>query len=271
MIDEKYLNGSELYGDDFTLDEIEKWFSEETEGYSDLGHNTMEEETYHFHALNRIHGLRYIDHIPRFSNVLGFGSAWGHEFLPLQDRIEKLYIIEPSEKMRSPALGKLIPDYRKPNVSGKIDFPDKTFDLITCFGTLHHIPNVSFVLSELYRVLAPNGYLLLREPVISMGNWMMQRPGLTKNERGIPQKYLKKQLLALGFTIHKQSFCLTMTSFLVRIIPGFKVKPIFSYPLYIWIDKMLSKISWHNLHYHASRKIHRIAPESIFLILRKQH
>lgn len=78
------------------------------------------------------------------------------------------------------SLEEIRPNYIKSNISGKIDLPDNTYDLITAFSVLHHILNVSFVLSELFRVLNYNGYLLIREPIHSMGNWNNQRPGLTK-------------------------------------------------------------------------------------------
>lgn len=32
-----YLSGAKLYGDDFTIDEIEEWFADEAEGYANLG------------------------------------------------------------------------------------------------------------------------------------------------------------------------------------------------------------------------------------------
>jgi len=31
-----YLSGERLYGDDFTIEEIQKWFADEAEGYADL-------------------------------------------------------------------------------------------------------------------------------------------------------------------------------------------------------------------------------------------
>lgn len=75
---------------------------------------------------------------------------------------------------------------------GKISFEDNSFDLITSFSVLHHVPNVSFVISELVRVLSKDGYLLIREPIHSMGDWSVKREGLTKNERGIHYKLLEQ-------------------------------------------------------------------------------
>lgn len=69
-----------------------------------------------------------------------------------------------------------------------LDFESEQFDLITCLGALHRIPNVSMVVNELYRCLGKGGYLLLREPVVSMGDWSVPREGLTKREGA--KKYL---------------------------------------------------------------------------------
>jgi ubiquinone/menaquinone biosynthesis C-methylase UbiE len=74
--------------------------------------------------------------------------------------------------------------YVKPVASGTLPFPDGTFDLITFSGVLHHIPNVSYVVGELARVVTPDGYLLLREPIHSMGDWRGPRRGLTKKNAG---------------------------------------------------------------------------------------
>lgn len=43
---------------------------------------------------------------------------------------------------------------------GELPFPDGTFDLIYSFGVLHHIPNVDDTLSEIRRVLKPNGNII---------------------------------------------------------------------------------------------------------------
>lgn len=46
----------------------------------------------------------------------------------------------------------------------KIDSPNNTFDAVFVFGVLHHIPHWGKALSEVSRVLKPNGVLLVDEP-----------------------------------------------------------------------------------------------------------
>lgn len=46
----------------------------------------------------------------------------------------------------------------------KLDFPDQTFDFVVGYGILHHLdPKTAF--AEIYRVLKPNGRVLLQEPL----------------------------------------------------------------------------------------------------------
>jgi ubiquinone/menaquinone biosynthesis C-methylase UbiE len=47
--------------------------------------------------------------------------------------------------------------------NGKLDFPDNYFGFVSCFLTLHHVPNLTLLLQEIKRVLIPNGLLLIIE------------------------------------------------------------------------------------------------------------
>lgn len=200
---------------------------------------------------------------------MGFGSAWGNEFEPLKDRIKSLTIIEPSDHLKSDKIGNIVPNYVKPELDGTIKFNDGTFDLITCFGTLHHIANASYVLKELIRVLKPNGYLLIREPIISMGDWNQPRPGLTKNERGIPVYTFEKCFREVSVKVVSRNYCLTLMSSTQKLLSKWLTKPIIAYKFYIHLDKFVSSLSKFNYHYHAINKIQRISPSNIFYVIKK--
>jgi len=266
---EACFSGKKLYGDDFSPEEIEEWFKQESEGYADLGSKDLSSYSYHYHTLNRIHGFRHVEKELKLAHVLGFGAAWGYEFEPLIHKIGKLTIIEPSENLRSEQIGPLRPVYVKPRIDGLLDFPDYTFDLATSFGVLHHIPNVSFVLSELIRVLKPGGILLLREPIISMGDWTKPRSGLSSNERGIPLSYLDKIFSNLDVEVIARTHCFTMTYQFQKILAGILKNPIYSYGWYIRADRLLSSILKANVRYHSEKKRHRIAPSNICVVVRK--
>ena len=262
------FNGKILYGDDFTPEQIKKWYEQEKEAYANLGSKNRETYQYGYHALNHLHGFSYLKN-HHFNNVLGLGAAWGHEFDIIIDKITNLHIIEPSDHLRSEKIRHIKPIYTVPEISGAINYPNNYFDLVTSLGTLHHIPNISFVIAELIRVTKKGGYLLIREPIISMGDWTKLREGLTTNERGIPLDIFRDILSDQPVQIVNEGLCFTMTAFLQRTWANFSKRPVFTYKTYILLDKWLSKIFYRNLHYHAMRKLHRIAPQSVFYVLKK--
>lgn len=269
---EEYLSGKKLYGDDFTLGEIQQWYDDEKEGYANLVNEYKWVESrggYGYHHLNTLHGFRFLPEHLTFERALGLGSAYGDEFLPVISRIKSICILEPSDQLVGDHLQGVTLQYKKPSVEGKIDYADNFFQLETCFGTLHHIPNVSFVLSELYRCLAPGGYLLIREPVNSMGDWRHPRHGLTKRERGIPVDFLRTRIRELGFRVVNESFCFAMTSFLERKLGRFFQRPLHEYKAYIAADKVLSALTVFNLKYNPQTPLQRIAPSSVFYVLQK--
>ncbi len=261
-----FLSGEKLYGDDFSFEEIKKWYDNEKEGYANLGSKNKKTYMYNYHNLNKLYAYSFLPKNLSFNTVLGLGSAYGDEFLPIIDRINDIIIIEPSDHLVSNQLDKIIPTYIKPNLSGKIDFPNNHFDLIICFSTLHHIPNVSYVMGELYRCLKPRGYLLIREPITSMGDWRAPRSGLTKDERGIPLKLFRKLTISLRFKVVKESLCFSMTSFLCKLLK----RPIYRSKFYLMIDKIISQLlKFRAVKYHRKSILSKIAPSAVFYVLSK--
>ncbi len=265
----KYFSGEFLYGDDFTDAEIEKWYNDEKEAYAKLGSN--DKENYHYY-LTKLDAKYFFNKLPKnikYKNVLGVGSAYGHEFLQISSQIENLYILEPSDTLISNSIDKIIPKYIKPTIKGNLSFADNTFDLIVCFSVLHHIPNVSYIIQELTRTLAPGGVLLIREPIHSMGDWTKSREGLTKHERGIPLSIFRKNIATLNLKVINESFGFCMTSFFQRKLGRFLNKNITEYTIYLTIDNFLSNLFKWNIKYHASNMLDRICPTSVFYILKK--
>lgn len=265
-----YLSGEKLFGDDFSPNQIEDWYQSEIEGYANLGSKNIQNYTYWYHELNKLYGFKKLPKLS-FNNVLGFGSAWGVEFEPIISRIENLTIIEPSDNLKSLSIGNIKPKYVKPNPDGRIEFESNSFDLITCFGTLHHIPNVSFSLSEIVRVLKPGGFLLLREPIVSMGDWNYKRIGLTKNERGIPVSFFESKFKNLPINIISRKPYFVLTSFFSIKTQRFFKNPLFSYKFYLYFDMVLSFLFKSNIKYHALTKKDRIAPTSVFYVVQKKY
>jgi len=263
-----YKKEIKLYGDDFSPEQIKKWYDEESEGYSSLGNEDYSKYYYGYHLINKTYGFDKVKET-NYDNVLGFGSAWGHEFEPIVSRIKKLTIIEPSDKLINDKIGQIKPKYIKPNPSGELLFDDHQFDLITCLQVLHHIPNVSFVLKEISRVLKPGGYLLLSEPIVSMGDPSLPRYGLTKNERGIPMEFFDLFLKKEGLEIISKEYFFTATSIVEKTFGRILKKPVYSYKLYVGFDKYLSKLLNKRVKYKAQKKIDKFAPSSIYYVIKK--
>lgn len=268
---EEYLSGRRLVGDDLSLDGIKRWFESELEAYADLGSKNKDNYRYEYHALNAVHGYKYLSGVRSFQNVLGLGSAWGHEFLPIVDRIESLTIVEPSQNLRSEQIGRVRPRYVSPAIDGTLGFGPNTFDLITAFGALHHIPNVSHVFSELTRVLKPGGFLLVREPIVTQGDWRFPRPGVTKNERGIPLAVFDEIVRRSQLRVLNRALFFTGTSFLIRVLCALTSGRflIHTKMSYIVVDKYLSRLMSWNVRYHRTRLVQKLAPDSIYYVLQK--
>lgn len=262
---EDYLLGKKLYGDDFSYDDIEKWYKEEEEGYANLGSNDYKNYIYEYHELNKIHAFNQLKEV-NFKSALGIGSAYGEEFLPIISQIEKISILDPSEQMKVSEINTIPVNYIKPNISGVMDFKDNSFDLVTSFGVLHHIPNVSLIISEVKRVLSSGGLFILREPIVSMGDWRKTRKGLTKNERGIPVEILKNLLNENKFDI------ISIKYFDFYGLPKiFKllIKYPFNNRFFVYIDILISFIM--KLNYSYSRKgfLGKLCPSSIYIVCKK--
>jgi len=263
---EQYKSGDKLYGDDFKINQIEQWYKEEEEAYAQLEGENITQDNFEYTNIDQLFGFPNIC-IKKYEFVLGFGASWGYEFIPIISRIQNLIIIDSSEITRSATLGNIKPEYIKANSTGKIDFEDNSFNLITSFSVLHHIPNVSFVISELIRVLSVEGYLLIREPIHSMGDWSTNRSGLTKNERGIHYKLLEQFIDQAGGEIVHKTYHFFMYSFLKRLLgnPHF-----LNSKWYLKINNFLSHLFLWNFHYHPQNKFQRIAPQMVYFIVVKK-
>lgn len=262
----QYLEGKVLYGDDFDENQISKWYEEELE-YAQLYPFEGKSEEYPYHQLNIIHGFNQIPKTTSFETVVSFGGGFCEELLPIKDKLKKIYVIEPSDDLQQSDNFGIALTYIKPAINGKIPLESNSVNLITCFGVLHHIPNVTFVMSELYRILAPGGHILIREPTKSMGDWTVHRPGLTKNERGIPKKIFYNIVSATGFKIIKSTLCFTKP-FDLLWIKIFKNHP-YNDKNYIILDRLLGRLFSFNYNYHSKNIFNKIGAACIYFVLKK--
>ncbi|HUA48908.1 MAG TPA: class I SAM-dependent methyltransferase [Solirubrobacteraceae bacterium] len=261
-----HLRGEQLYGDDFTSEQVEQWFRDEAEAYFEMSGDSQEPGRYGYRELNHQALLRYIPASRRFNHALGFGSGYGTELAPLAGQIERVTIVESAAGYgRDPAL--VMPTTAvcaKP--SGDVALANESVDLVTCFNVLHHIPNVSHVLGEFARVLCSSGLLLLREPTTSMGgNWGTRRPGLTTHERGIPPSYLRGKLMAHGFVIEHDTFAI-----FPLVLKLWQLGPApYNSRILTSLDRLLCRLLVPHWRYHAVSRWQKIRPTEIAILAKR--
>jgi SAM-dependent methyltransferase len=263
--EERYFSGESLHGDDLDSAGIAQWYREEENGYYELAQS--QNWGYDHHALDVFHAFRNLpkQHYPV---CLAFGCAEGDELVSITDRVGRFIAIEPAEAFwRNTPVGQTPIEYLKPPPGGDIALPSGSVDLAICISALHHVPNVSHVLSEMVRVLRPGGNLVLREPICSMGDWRKPRSGLTPNERGFPTKWLNHKFADLGLQVVSRRFCCFAGT--IRVARLFRVYSPYNSKLVVWLDWLVSEALRWSTHYHRDRTWKKIAPSSVSFVLQK--
>ena len=268
---ERALRGEILYGDDFTAEEISRWFEDEREGYFNLYYgdgnpNTLENPTYEYAELAEQHCYKWL---PKraFPSALGIGSAHGAELKPLLARSERVTVLELSDGFASNTIDDKPVTYIKPNPSGLMPFSCEQFDIAVCFSVLHHIPNVSTIIAEMYRVLKPGGFALLREPTHSMGDWRKPRRGLTKRERGVPLQIFRSIISNSGFKIVRETPCMFSLTSRLSLLLG--VRSTWTSKSIVKMDRLICSLPIWPKKYGAHRAWHKIRPTSVSYVLKK--
>jgi hypothetical protein len=210
-----YFLGNKLYGDDFDQKRINQWLDIEKDGYYNLTHNSNIPYSYGYYAFNNHHFYRHLK--GRFGTCVALGCARGDDISPISSRVKKFLAIEPATEWWTSIISGTPAEYQPPSPDGKI--PVDRADLVIRFGALYHAPNVTAIISEFSRILPSGGIPLSREPICSMGDWRKPRPGLTRNERGLPRKWFEQTLQNFGFSIQRRAFCMfPLTGRIARLL-----------------------------------------------------
>jgi len=261
---QEYYSGRKLFGDDFTLPEIREWYGLEENACFDIyeqGRKRMPNNDYLHWQFGYRHALA---ERKTLGKVLGLGSGNGEEFRPVRRWIEHLYIVESAEGYfcNDPTTS-----YTKAQADGSLVFPDNFFDTAASIAVLHHIPNASHVLLELFRALKPGGFCLLKEPITTLGEWHRPRkPGLAPCERGFPRALLDEMARQAGFE------CVQKTYFEFPLLRQLRDRGgIDTYNSKFWttLDRLCCRLTDWNYHYHRARWHQKFAPTYAFLVLRK--
>lgn len=260
-----YYSGRKLFGDDFNEDEIREWYGLEENAcfeLSDHGRRRMPVNDYmHWRfGYSRVLAAR-----PSLGRVLGLGSGNGEEFRPVRRWIEHLHIVESAEGYFH---NDATTTYAKARADGTLSFPDNFFDTEVNIAVLHHIPNASHVLRELYRVLKPGGFCLLKEPITTLGDW--HRPprklGLAPCERGFPRELLEQMIQRAGFEpVQKTYFEFPP----LRHLRDRRIVDTYNSRFWTTVDQICCGLSGWNYRYHRTGWFQKLAPSYVFWVLQK--
>lgn len=260
----EYYSGRKLFGNDFSLEEVREWYGlEENACFEiyDQGKKRMPNNDYlHWSA-----GYRWaLEGRSSLGKVLGLGSGNGEEFRPVRKWIEHLFIAESADGyfQNDPSTS-----YVKAQTDGTLLFPDNFFDTAVTIAVLHHIPNVSHVLQELFRSLKPGGICLLKEPITTLGAWHLTRKvGLAPCERGFPREWLHQEVTEKGFEIIHRTYFEFPPLRHLRDRGG-----VDTYNSRFWtsLDQFFCKLTGWNYRYHRTQWHQKLAPSYVFFVLRK--
>ncbi len=219
---------------------------------------------------NRYHLFKHIKG-RFFKNVLSIGGAFGHELLPIKAQLGNVTIMESSayfaansdiySRLHAPVR------YIKPLPTGELPFSPCTFDLILCLGVLHHLPNITKFISQIFRCLNDDGIVLIRDPIFSMGDWTRKRKDLTPHERGIPPRLFINMIKQAKFTILHRSYAYFQP--FLALFTKIALRNPYRHKVIVVIDHVFSKLFAGFNRYHRESIWDKISPTAIFFVLKK--
>ncbi len=251
------------------------WYKQEEEAFSksDLENDMTESDPWYSY-------MRYVNWQLVFPLILShrdsgeiliLGPGSGKEIEEFSKRYPTwtFHFIEPSSPFRV-LLQNRFPTSRiyKPDATNKMQLKNEQVDVVLAFSVLHHIANVTYVLSEVGRVLKAGGLFITREPCSSMGDWRKER-STTPNERGIAKRFMissaKKANLFLSYCEPIPILFEPINKFLKKI--GLDGKIAFS--IVYFVDRIISRIVSVNDRYWRNTFFKKIGPSSYIYYFRR--
>jgi SAM-dependent methyltransferase len=106
-------------------------------------------------------------HFARPGRVLDVGCAAGYFLSVVKDAGWQVTGLEPSDAIRPQAEERLGKENVRGGLLGQIELPAASFDLVTMWDVLEHIPDVVGAAREVRRLLAPGGKFLIETQDVS--------------------------------------------------------------------------------------------------------
>jgi SAM-dependent methyltransferase len=266
-------SGHVLAGDDYSPEQISRWFSQEKEAFfsDDQGNSHIDPFYAYMRSLTRRLGgvaLRELAGGRRSMLVLGPGSGLEiEEFIGTDDEW-RITLIEASENFRQQLAQRFPTSVVIPATeSGELQVPSKSVDLILALSVLHHIPNVSFVLGEFARILKDDGFAIIREPCSSMGDWRKPRLA-TPNERGIGKSWMLEAARRVGLVPAQRPVPILFHPLSI-LTKKLGVGRLMHTSLYYRLDAAISRIFQCNDHYWRDSWRKKLGPSAYFYVFKK--
>jgi 2-polyprenyl-3-methyl-5-hydroxy-6-metoxy-1,4-benzoquinol methylase len=123
------------------------------------GKRSIFEKAYHFiKNIALKNKLSLVNSLQKKGKLLDIGAGTGDFLLTAKNDGWNVIGVEPSEKARSIAAKKGI------ELKPVADFDDHSFDIITMWHVLEHVPDLQNQIKELKRLLKPNGAIIIAVP-----------------------------------------------------------------------------------------------------------
>jgi 2-polyprenyl-3-methyl-5-hydroxy-6-metoxy-1,4-benzoquinol methylase len=144
-----------------TLDKLGSYYEFEDYISHTDGKRTFFEKMYHFIKRKAIRDKVNLinSHQPLKGKILDIGSGTGDFLLECKNQNWDILGIEPNEKAKTTAVGKGI------KIGDTIEqLESNSFDVITMWHVLEHVPDVEHQVAELKRLLKPSGTIIIAVP-----------------------------------------------------------------------------------------------------------
>ncbi|MES2208444.1 MAG: class I SAM-dependent methyltransferase [Pseudomonadota bacterium] len=269
-------NGAVLAGNDFTGEQLSKWFAQEQEAfYYDNNGNSEVDPWYEYaRSLNELLGFSRVPLIKDKALtspsvlVLGPGSGIEIDNFAKKNSNWRIYFIEASSNFKVELKQKYSKSFVIDAVtSGDILVNNDSQDVVCAFSVLHHVPNVSYVVKEMYRVMKPGGLFLVREPCSSMGDWRYPRSA-TPNERGISRDLMISIAKNAGFEIEQKPIPILFNPLNVYL-KKIGASSLITTKNFYWVDRLFSWLTSFNDHYWRDCWYKKIGPSAYFYVFKK--
>jgi len=144
-----------------TLDKLGSYYEFEDYISHTDGKRTLFEKMYHFIKRKAIRDKVSLinSHQPLKGRILDIGAGTGDFLLEAKNQNWEILGIEPNDKAKGIALGKGI---KFGDTIEKLE--SNSFDVITMWHVLEHVPDVEHQVAELKRLLKPSGIIIIAVP-----------------------------------------------------------------------------------------------------------